>query len=88
MKAWKSSSKLSSQEFLILKKGFFADEFECNTDICFGISSGTAERVESKNLRQSSKCRCKCFKNLRTFREDSGICVEDIRGNEWVLSWP
>ncbi|GAB0097709.1 uncharacterized protein DMENIID0001_133750 [Sergentomyia squamirostris] len=61
------------------------DFSECNTDSCIGLSSGTAALVKGyiKEIDMSAKsdlmnCKCQCLPHLSTYREDVGICVDDI----------
>ncbi|XP_055533572.1 uncharacterized protein LOC129723399 [Wyeomyia smithii] len=73
---------------------FYTFETEkCDTDTCVGLSSGTAslspaaassEPLNSvKEIDMSSalgtECKCQCLSHLTTYREDLGICVDDVR---------
>ncbi|XP_055836730.1 uncharacterized protein LOC129905304 [Episyrphus balteatus] len=67
----------------------------CNMDTCVGLSSGTAGlfmagndktdlRHDKKNMDPEGICDCRCLPYLQTYREDLGICVDDI--HECTLS--
>ncbi|XP_053686895.1 uncharacterized protein LOC128736437 [Sabethes cyaneus] len=65
---------------------------KCDTDTCVGLSSGTASLSPAaaseppnsiKEIDMSSalgtECKCQCLSHLTTYREDLGICVDDVR---------
>ncbi|XP_058830263.1 uncharacterized protein LOC131689293 [Topomyia yanbarensis] len=72
---------------------FYTFENEkCDTDTCVGLSSGTAslslgvlsnEQNIIKEIDMASnlgtECKCQCLSHLTTYREDLGICVDDVR---------
>lgn len=53
---------------------------ECDDKICMEMSTSTAVKYrKSKNPRgDKNQCRCQCLNHIKTFREDTGICVNDI----------
>ncbi|KAL5290175.1 hypothetical protein ACFFRR_009870 [Megaselia abdita] len=67
----------------------------CTSDICVGLSSGTAGQLIYNNEKTGrseigrskiieSSCTCQCLPYLKTYREDLGICVDDV--HECTLS--
>ncbi|XP_055620386.1 uncharacterized protein LOC129764862 [Toxorhynchites rutilus septentrionalis] len=72
---------------------FYTFENEkCDTDTCVGLSSGTASvftggggndvhnnRENDASLGSKVECKCQCLPHLTTYREDLGICVDDVR---------
>ncbi|XP_062544650.1 uncharacterized protein LOC134211611 [Armigeres subalbatus] len=65
---------------------------KCDTDMCVGLSSGTASLSKGtiNNMHNTVKeidmladlmteCKCQCLPHLTTYREDLGICVDDVR---------
>ncbi|XP_055379410.1 putative uncharacterized protein DDB_G0282133 [Condylostylus longicornis] len=67
------------------------DISKCNLDTCVGLSSGTASLVVTENKKTDVStatnsddsnldgCTCRCHSYSSTYREDLGICVDDIR---------
>ncbi|XP_055608316.1 uncharacterized protein LOC129755719 [Uranotaenia lowii] len=68
------------------------DNEKCDTDTCVGLSSGTANLwISSGSNGQNAiigseissvspiECKCQCLSHLTTYREDLGICVDDVR---------
>lgn len=53
---------------------------ECDDNVCMEISTSTAVKYrKSKNPKnEREQCRCQCLSHIKTFREDSRICVNDI----------
>lgn len=53
---------------------------ECDDNICMEVSTSTAVKYrKSKITRKDQKiCKCQCLNHLKTYREDTGICVNDI----------
>ncbi|KAG5875338.1 hypothetical protein JTB14_027197 [Gonioctena quinquepunctata] len=52
----------------------------CIEETCVGMSSGTAIAVSIRDL-----CTCRCHAHLPAFREDLGICVDDIHGECYYI---
>lgn len=43
------------------------------------ISTSTAMKYrKAKNQRDNKFCKCQCLNHLKTYREDKGICVNDV----------
>lgn len=53
---------------------------ECDDKVCMEVSTSTAVKYrKAKNSRNEKKqCKCQCLSHVKTFREDTGICVNDI----------
>jgi hypothetical protein len=53
---------------------------ECDDNICMSVSTGTAVKYrKSKNPKnEKAQCKCQCLNHLKTYREDTRICVNDI----------
>lgn len=53
---------------------------ECDDNLCMEVSTSTAMKYrKSLNSKNDKKqCKCQCLPHLRTFREDTAICVNDI----------
>lgn len=52
----------------------------CDDNVCMSVSTGTAVKYrKAKNPKtDQSQCRCQCLSHVKTYREDSRICVNDI----------
>uniref|UniRef100_A0A336LWW9 CSON004347 protein n=1 Tax=Culicoides sonorensis TaxID=179676 RepID=A0A336LWW9_CULSO len=68
---------------------FFSDDVnKCDTDTCVGLSSGTASLYLESSIKEIDmsikpkeyECKCQCLPHIHTYREDQGICVDEIRG--------
>lgn len=53
---------------------------DCDDKMCMEVSTSTAIKYrKSKGGRAEKKqCKCQCLNHLKTFREDTGICVNDL----------
>ncbi|CRK95496.1 CLUMA_CG008965, isoform A [Clunio marinus] len=62
-------------DIIILK-----DTNECDDKKCMEISTSTAVKYRriKKSRKEVNQCRCQCLGHLQTYREDMGICVNDI----------
>ncbi|XP_063698253.1 uncharacterized protein LOC134829185 [Culicoides brevitarsis] len=67
---------------------FSYDVHKCDTDTCVGLSSGTASLYIESNVKEMDmsisptmeyECKCQCLPQIHTYREDQGICVDEIR---------
>lgn len=52
----------------------------CDDNVCMSVSTGTAVKYRKGKTSKSDRtqCKCQCLSHLKTYREDTRICVNDI----------
>jgi hypothetical protein len=58
-----------------------SDMTDCDDNVCMSVSTGTAVKYRKgkKSKNDQMHCKCQCLSHLKTYREDTRICVNDIR---------
>lgn len=53
---------------------------ECDDNVCMEVSTSTAMKYRKSlsSRNEKKQCKCQCLPHLKTFREDTSICVNDI----------